>query len=118
MQAAVRRQLTPAGPGTGEWRHHMNHVLGAVAAVAPPQNAQQLLETLARIWADKPGGRTRQIQIQLMAIDQRITHVSIHQRAGALQLSSAEIRPVPQHGRHPLLMNLVAPASSVEIRER
>ena len=46
------------------YRHHMNHVLGAVAAVAPPQNAKQLLETLARIWADKPGGRTRQIQIQ------------------------------------------------------
>ena len=42
----------------------MNHVLGAVAAVAPPQSAKQLLETLARIWADKPGGRTRQIQIQ------------------------------------------------------
>ena len=37
------------------YRHHMNHVLGAVAAVAPPQNAKQLLETLARIWADKPG---------------------------------------------------------------
>ena len=49
------------------YRHHMNHVLGAVAAVAPPQNAKQLLETLARIWADKPGGRTRQIQIQSTA---------------------------------------------------
>ncbi|MEB3209237.1 MAG: hypothetical protein VKK63_10020 [Synechococcus sp.] len=47
--------------------HHMNHVFGAVAAVAPPQNAKQLLETLARIWADKPGGRTRQIQIQSTA---------------------------------------------------
>lgn len=45
----------------------MNHVLGAVAAVAPPLNAKQLLETLARIWADKPGGRTRQIQIQSTA---------------------------------------------------
>lgn len=42
-------------------------MLGAVAAVAPPQNAKQLLETLARIWADKPGGRTRQIQIQSTA---------------------------------------------------
>jgi|688.fasta_scaffold11577_15 integrase len=49
------------------YRHHMNHVLGAVAVPAPPQNAKQLLETLARIWADKPGGRTRQIQIQLTA---------------------------------------------------
>ena len=49
------------------YRHHMNHVLGAVAAVAPPQNSKQLLETLARIWADKPGGRTRQIQIQSTA---------------------------------------------------
>ncbi len=34
---------------------------------APPQNAKQLLESLARIWADKPGGRTRQIQIQSTA---------------------------------------------------
>ena len=42
----------------------MNHVLGAVDVTVPPQNAKQLLETLARIWADKPGGRTRQIQIQ------------------------------------------------------
>lgn len=49
------------------YRHHMNHVFGAVAAVTPPQNAKQLLETLARIWADKPGGRTRQIQIQSTA---------------------------------------------------
>ena len=31
------------------YRHHMNHVLGAVAVAAPPQNAKQLLETLARI---------------------------------------------------------------------
>jgi hypothetical protein len=45
----------------------MNPVLGAVAAVAPPQNAKQRLETLARIWADKLGGRTRQIQIQSTA---------------------------------------------------
>ena len=41
----------------------MNHLLGSVAVAAPPQNAKQLLETLARIWTDKPGGRTRQIQI-------------------------------------------------------
>ncbi len=34
---------------------------------APPQNAKQLLEALARIWADEPGGRTRQIQIQSTA---------------------------------------------------
>jgi integrase len=45
----------------------MNHLLGSVAVAAPPQNAKQLLETLARIWADKPGGRTRQIQIQSTA---------------------------------------------------
>jgi integrase len=49
------------------YRHHMNHVLCAVAVAAPPQNAKQLLEALARIWADKPGGRTRQIQIQSTA---------------------------------------------------
>ena len=49
------------------YRHHMNHVLAAVAVTAPPQNAKQLLEALARIWADKPGGRTRQIQIQSTA---------------------------------------------------
>jgi integrase len=49
------------------YRHHMKHVLGAMAVPAPPQNAKQLLESLARIWADKPGGRTRQIQIQSTA---------------------------------------------------
>jgi integrase len=49
------------------YRHHMNHVLGAEAVAAPPQNAKQLLEALARIWADKPGGCTRQIQIQSTA---------------------------------------------------
>ena len=49
------------------YRHHMNHLLGAVAAVAPLRNAKQPLETLARIWADKPGGRTRQIQSQSTA---------------------------------------------------
>ena len=38
------------------YRHHMNHVLGAVAVATPLQNAKQLLEALARIWADKPGG--------------------------------------------------------------
>ncbi|MCT0198298.1 hypothetical protein KQ313_01135 [Synechococcus sp. CS-1325] len=32
-----------------------------------PQNAKQLMEALVRIWADKPGGRTRQIQIRLTA---------------------------------------------------
>ncbi len=31
---------------------------------AAPQNAKQLLEGLAKIWTDKPGGRTRQIQMQ------------------------------------------------------
>jgi hypothetical protein len=54
----------------------------------------------------------------LITIDQRITHVSIHQRAGALQLCSGEIRPVPKHRRRPLLVNLVTPAGPIEIRER
>ena len=49
------------------YRHHMNHVMDAITAPYPPQNAKQLLEALARIWADKPGGRTRQIQIQTTA---------------------------------------------------
>jgi hypothetical protein len=49
------------------YRHPMNHVLGAAAAPDPPQNAKQLLEGLARIWAVKPGRRTRQIQIQSTA---------------------------------------------------
>ena len=53
-----------------------------------------------------------------MAIHQRITHVGIHERAGALQLLSRKIRPVTQHGRHPLLVNLIAPAGPVEISER
>jgi hypothetical protein len=49
------------------YRHHMNHVLGAMSKPTPPQNAKQLLDALARIWADKPGGRTRQIQMQTTA---------------------------------------------------
>jgi integrase len=53
---------------TGDWEELIaNHLLGAVAVSAPPQNAKQLLETLARIWVDKPGGRSRQIQIQSTA---------------------------------------------------
>ena len=33
------------------YRHHMNHVLGAVAVAAPPQNAKQLLEPrLGEYW--------------------------------------------------------------------
>ena len=52
----------------GDWEELIaNHMLGAVAMAATPQSAKQLLETLARIWADKPGGRTRQIQIQSTA---------------------------------------------------
>jgi hypothetical protein len=52
----------------GDWEELIaNHMLGAVAMAATPQTAKQLLETLARIWADKPGGRTRQIQIQSTA---------------------------------------------------
>jgi integrase len=49
------------------YRHHMKHVVAAMAGPRPPQNAKQLLDALARIWADKPGGRTRQIQIQSTA---------------------------------------------------
>lgn len=49
------------------YRHQMNLELGAIAGAPPPQNAKQLLQILARIWADKPGGRTRQIQIQSTA---------------------------------------------------
>lgn len=41
------------------YRHHMKHVLGAMAVPIPPQIAKQLLESLARIWAEKPGGRRR-----------------------------------------------------------
>ena len=53
---------------TGDWEELIaNHLLGAVAVAAPPQNAKQLLETLGRIWADKPGGRSRQIPIQSTA---------------------------------------------------
>jgi len=33
------------------YRHHMNHVLGAVAVVPPPQNAKQLLAALAPVAA-------------------------------------------------------------------
>jgi hypothetical protein len=54
----------------------------------------------------------------LMAITPRLTHVGLHQRACALQLRCGETRPVPQHGRHPLLLTLVAAKSPVEIRER
>lgn len=46
------------------YRHHIKYVLGAMALPSPPQNAKQLLEGLAKIWADKPGDRTRQIQMQ------------------------------------------------------
>ena len=45
------------------YRHHMKHGLGAMAMPGPLQHAPQLLEGLAKIWADKPGGRTRQIQM-------------------------------------------------------
>jgi hypothetical protein len=44
---------------------------------------------------------------RLEAIHQRIAHMRIHQGAGALQ-----------HSCDPLIVNLVAPAGPVEIRER
>ena len=78
----------------------MNHVLGAVAAVAPPQNANQLLETLARIWADKPGGRTRQIQIQSTAA--LLRWAVAERRLGNGSAQSKAIRwPVPNTSRKP-----------------
>lgn len=45
-------------------RHHMKHVLEAFATHQPPRSAAQLLDRLTLHWADKPGGRTRQIQMQ------------------------------------------------------
>ncbi|NCU91062.1 MAG: hypothetical protein EBV44_03715 [Synechococcaceae bacterium WB7_1B_046] len=45
-------------------RHHMKHVLDAFVSRHPPQSATQLLDRLTLHWADKPGGRTRQIQMQ------------------------------------------------------
>jgi len=45
-------------------RHHMKHVLDAFVSRQPPQSATQLLDRLTLHWADKPGGRTRQIQMQ------------------------------------------------------
>ena len=45
-------------------RHHMKLVLEALTARQPPRNASQLLDRLTLHWADKPGGRTRQIQMQ------------------------------------------------------
>jgi integrase len=45
-------------------RHHMKLVLEAFATRQPPRSATQLLDRLTLHWADKPGGRTRQIQMQ------------------------------------------------------
>ncbi|MCS5697593.1 hypothetical protein NZK32_00845 [Cyanobium sp. FGCU-52] len=42
----------------------MKHVLDAFDSRQPPQSATQLLDRLTLHWADKPGGRTRQIQMQ------------------------------------------------------
>ena len=42
----------------------MKHVLEAFATRQPPRSAAQLLDRLTLHWADKPGGRTRQIQMQ------------------------------------------------------
>jgi hypothetical protein len=80
---------------TGDWEELIaNHVLGAVAVAAPPQNAKQLLETLARIWADAPtshilalvraipDARWRFV-VQLMAAyglrPEELQHLQIHQ---------------------------------------
>jgi len=48
-------------------RHHMKHVLDAFVSRHPPQSPTQLLDRLTLHWADKPGGRTRQIQVQATA---------------------------------------------------
>ncbi|MCP9915363.1 hypothetical protein [Cyanobium sp. ATX 6F1] len=48
-------------------RHHMRHVLAAMAAPLPPESAKQLLDSLVQLWPDTPGGRTRQIQMQCTA---------------------------------------------------
>ena len=40
----------------------MKHVLEAFATRQPPRSAAQLLDRLTLHWADKPGGRTRQIR--------------------------------------------------------
>lgn len=45
-------------------RHHMKLLLEAVSSRQPPRSAVQLLDRLTLHWADKPGGRTRQIQMQ------------------------------------------------------
>lgn len=69
-------------------------------AKGPPaaRDATQLLEAQADLWSQRPGCRTRRLQIQHTA---------------------ALLRwPVPQHGVDPLLMNLVGPTSPVELRER
>ena len=45
-------------------RHHMKLVLEEISSRQPPRSADQLLDRLTHHWADKPGGRTRQIQMQ------------------------------------------------------
>ena len=54
---------------------------------------------------------------RLMTVYQGIAPMGVHQRAGALQLLSGEIGPVPQHSPDPLFVNLIAPAGSVQICE-
>ena len=46
------------------YRYHMKLVLDAVTSPAPPRDARQLLDRLTYHWPDKPGGRSRQIQMQ------------------------------------------------------
>ena len=65
--------------------------------------------------------RVRQLQgwdEGLLAIDQCIPHMGIHQRAGELQLLPGKIRSVPQHRPDPFLMDCIAPAGAIEILER
>ena len=45
-------------------RYRMKLVLDAVTSPRPSRDARQLLDRLTHHWPDKPGGRTRQIQMQ------------------------------------------------------
>ena len=104
-------------------------------AGANPVGRQDLLREIAMVEGDDQIGsaldggsndmaifRVRQVQgwdEVLIAIDQCIAHMSIHQRAGALQLLPGEIRAVTQHRPDPLLVDRVAPAgpTAVEVQK-
>ena len=60
----IRSGEIKASTWTRVHRHHMKLVSEAVTSRQPPRTAVQLLDRLTFHWADKPGGRTRQIQMQ------------------------------------------------------